>query len=260
VYLAGGGLYQVDAKHGRLVRLLAPGDSVQDGIVGELDAAATDGPGLIATDGMAAYERDGAGRWTRRPLGLDDGETPWPPMPVAAFQGSLYALATETGRVLKFPAENLAAPPLTWVGAGDYPELTDARDLVIDGRVHVLLADGRVLTFYRGGLQATLTPDLDPPLAEPVALAGGPDTNFLYLVDAGAEIGMTTGRLVRLDGSGGTLQFLPPIPTTEGDAAAHALANVRDLVVDEAAGIVYFVTDRDLWRATLPPTYPAAAT
>ncbi len=256
-----GGLYQLDAAGQHLVQLLVPGEIIDGEPAGELRAAAGDAGGIFVSDGVALYSRDPQGRWQRRPLGLDAGQTAWPAMPAATFQGSFYGLTAE-GRLVKFAADALDAPPISWVDPTDYPELATARDLVIDGRVHLLLADGRVLTFLRGTLEATLTPNISPPMTAPVAFDGGSDTSFLYVVDAGTAVGSTTGRIVRLADDGSAWQILPPIPTASdatSGALATILANARDLVVDEAAGHVYIVTDRSLWRATLPmPPTPSS--
>lgn len=254
VFLVGGGLYQLDADDRRLVRLLAPGTQLDGGIVGELHDAVADGGGVVATDGAALYARDAAGRWTRRPLGHETGAAAWPPMPSAAFDGGFYAF-DRPGRILHFPAATVGAPPRTWAEVGQLAEPAGVRDLAIDGRVHLLLDDGRVLSFYRGKLEATLAPVLSPPLADPVALYAETDANFLYLADAGTEQGTTAGRIVRLDGEGRAWALLPPEAGGEDGVAreaAVALGDVRDLVVDESAGALYFLTEDALWGAKLP--------
>jgi len=255
-----GGLYQLDSEAHRLVQLLTPGEMIDGETVGELRSAAGDAAGVVVSDGVALYTRDATGRWQRRRLGLDDRLTGWPAMPAATYQGSYYGLTGE-GRVVKFAADALDAAPISWVDQSTYPDLATARDLVIDGRVHVLLADGRVLTFLRGVLETTLAPNLAPAMTAPVAFDGGADTDFLYVVDAGATVGSTQGRIVRLGDDGSAWQILPPIPHPTDPTSttpATTLATARDLIVDEAAGVVYIVTDRGLWRATLPVAPPTS--
>ncbi len=129
-----------------------------------------------------------------------------------------------------------------------------AVQLAIEGRAHLLLGDGRIQTLFRGLLEATLVPAVSPPVTGAVALAGGPDTTALYLLDPGAEIGTTAGRVVRLSPGGAARQLLPPGPLAgePNDPAAHVLARAHDLVVDEATGVVYLITDDELWRGVLP--------
>lgn len=253
LFLVEASLYEIDVDAGRLVRLLGPGDRVGDEVVGRLRTAAADAGGVVVGDGLATYARDAAGNWSRRPLALADGNVPWPEMPTALYQGNLYALVAP-GEILKFSGETPAAADV-WADADGVPALSAARDLAIDGRINVLLGDGRVQRLYRGLPEATITPEVSPPVADPIALADGARSGSLYLLDAGARIGPVDGRVLRLSPGGETRQLLPPTPS-EGDAAAdeagRALAAARDLVVDEAAGVMYVVTEREIWRGVLP--------
>ena len=257
VYVVGGAFYRLDPTARRLVVLLAPGTRVGGEPVGDLGDAAWDDGGVVATDGVALYALGDRG-WTRRALGLIDDQMPWTATACAAFQGSFYALEADAGMVLKFPAEALAAVPEDWAGAEDRELLRGARDLAIDGRVHVLLADGRVRTYFRGSSRGDLALDVTPPLANPVALYSGPGNNFLYLADAAPtappadDEAPATGRVLRLDPNGGPVRQLLP-PSDADPAAADALAGARDLVVDEGTGTVYVLTADAIWRATLPP-------
>ncbi|MBA2521442.1 MAG: hypothetical protein H0V24_17445, partial [Chloroflexia bacterium] len=254
VWLIGGGLYGIDQANQRLVQVLGPGSAVQGGIVQSPRTGVADGERLLLLDDAALYAHDDTGRWQRFFRGPALDESWLATSPLATYQGSLYALGPG-GALLKYTADRLTEAPEPWVSATAFPELLASRDLVIDGRIHVLLADGRILTFFQGVLEASRIPEVTPALVTPAHLAGGPDTNFLYLVDTGAEIGLTTGRLIRLDGAGATRQILPPVPIA-GDLAsveaARVLSQVRDLVIDEEAGLIYFVTDTELWRAALP--------
>ena len=251
IWLIGGGLYGVDQAENRLVQVLGPGSVVPGGAVHALRSGVSDGGHLIVFDDTALYARDETGRWQRHFLSLEASAL-GAGAPLASYLGSLYGLGP-AGELLKVPADGLSEPPAVWVSAADYPDLLAGIDLVIDGRVHVLVSDGRVLTFYRGGLQSILAPDITPALVSPQRLIGGPDTNFLYLHDPGAEIGLTTGRIVRLDGAGNAVQILPPLPSGRHEVAgALVLSSARDLVIDEEAGLVYLLTDTELWRAALP--------
>lgn len=251
IWLVSGGLYGLDQSQHRLVQVLGPGDAVPSGEVHGLAGAASDGGHLVLVDDTALYARDDTGRWQRHFISPAASEVALGTMPLATYQHSFYALGP-TGDVLKFPADGLTDAPEVWVSAADYPELVSSTDLVIDGQIHVLLRDGRVATFLRGTLTSTQTPDVTPSLAQPRQLLGGPDTNFLYIHDPAAQIGPTTGRLVRLDSSGAAVQILPPLPTGNAASGAHVLSTARDLVIDEAAGLVYLLTETEVWRAAIP--------
>ncbi len=256
VYLVGGGFYRLDPTNRQLVQLLAPGTRVGGGVVGELHEAAADEGGVVATDGAALYALNPAGGWARRPLGLANDQTPWPAAPCGAFQGSFYAIEPGAGRLLKFSADDLDASPEDWASVGARDALRTARDLAIDGRIHILLADGRVLSFLHGVVRGELAPAVIPAVTNPIALYGGPDTNFLYIAEPATSAG-SAGRILRLDPNGDEArQFLLPIGADP--ATARALADVRDLVVDEPRGAVYFLAGGEVWRAALP-ALPAAA-
>jgi DNA-binding beta-propeller fold protein YncE len=247
VYVVASDLYEVDVAGRRLVRLLTNGETVAGRPLGSLQDAAVDGHGLAVTDGARLYRRDPSGRWRASPLGLLENGQPWPAGAAGVFQGSLYLLHPTTGQILKFAADALETLPDAWASDDSTKDLAGARDLTVDGDIYVLLADGRVLAFHRGAPRGTLADQVRPALTNPVALFGQADTRYLYVAEAGPD----GGRIVRLDRDGGNVeQWLPPV---SGDPAlANALAEMRDVVVDEAAGVLYVVTGDALWRIALP--------
>ena len=88
----------------------------------------------------------------------------------------------------------------------------NARDFAIDGRIHVLIEDGRTLTFSRGALVGTVSPFVVPALADVAFLADAPFANDFYIVDRNGAIGENVGRIVRVDASGEARQYLTPAP------------------------------------------------
>ena len=68
-------------------------------------------------------------------------------------------------------------------------------------------------------------------------------------------MGENAGRIVQVDASGEARQYLTPAPVPgdlEGHAAAVTLANVDDLAIDELTGTGYWVSEGEIWRASLP--------
>jgi hypothetical protein len=173
---------------------------------------------------------------------------------VVGWGDAAYGL-TWDGNIVRF--EQSAGTPLAtkWAEVEETPDLDLARDLAIDGRIHVLLEDGRLLTFSRGALVGTLAPFVAPALKEPAFLADAPFASALYIVDHHGQIGENAGRIIRVDAAGDAMQYLTP-PPTPGDmassAAAVSLASAEDLVVDELSGTVYWVSGGEIWRASLP--------
>ncbi len=136
-----------------------------------------------------------------------------------------------------------------------FPISCNARDFAIDGRIHVLMEDGRTLTFSRGALIGTVSPFVVPALADAAFLADAPFANDFYIVDRNGAIGENVGRIVRVDASGDARQYLTPAPVPGdlmGHAAAVTLATVEDLAIDELTGAVYWVSEGEIWRATMP--------
>jgi hypothetical protein len=254
LFVAADDLYEVDLKGTTLVALLSRGDRVGDADVGAIQHVSVDDGHPIASDGSATFARDKRGGWERQPLAVAEVGGLRQDTPLIAWGDAAYGLSWD-GDIVRF--ELAAGGPVAdvWADADDTPDLELTRDLAIDGRIHVLLEDGRTLTFSRGALVGTLSPFVAPALSGPSFLASAPFANAFYIVDRNGAIGQNSGRIVRVDAAGEAVQYLTPEPIA-GDpasiAAATSLASADDLVVDEAAGTVYWVSAGELWRASLP--------
>ena len=94
---------------------------------------------------------------------------------------------------------------------------------------------------------------LSPSSAESVAnsdeAAEAPLAPHRYLVDGDAIVGSNQGRIIRVDASGNTTQYLTP----EDDTLSNALANVDEVAIDELTGTVFWIADDVVWQARLPP-------
>ncbi len=239
LFLLTDALYRLDAGGTRLVRLLGPGDTVDGVRVGTLIGAAWDDGVPVAFDGSVAYRFDPTtARWSASPVGTF-GAPYQNVAAVGAFSGNLYLLQPQTGQILRFLAGAYQNLPEDWTGGQASAQLRDAVDFAIDGRIHVLLADGTVLTFYRGALEATATPQIDPPVRDAVALSHQPDRPYRY-------IGTRSGRIVRVR-TDGTLvqQFI-------SGAGVPSLDGLLDIAVDDVQGLAYVLTERGLFLVRLP--------
>ena len=254
LYLAAGSLYELDPEHGTLVTLLAHGDAVSGGSAGDIRYVSIDGGHVVASDGTATYVRDELGRWQRRPLTVAEGDGLRPDTPVIAWGDAAYGLSRD-GDLVRFDQTPSNSRVDVWAAVEDIPDLANARDFAIDGRIHVLIEDGRTLTFSRGALTGTVSPFVVPALADVAFLADAPFANDFYIVDRNGTIGENVGRIVRADASGEARQYLTPAPVP-GDVEAHAaavtLAHAEDLAIDELSRAVYWVSDGEIWRATMP--------
>jgi hypothetical protein len=168
-------------------------------------------------------------------------------MPLAMFNNRFYALG-EDGRIRQYALTEPGRAPRHWADAGRSP-----RDLAMGDDLYVLLGDGTIATFGQRALVARSAPTLSLPMVTPIAIVAGAASHGLYLLDPSSEIGPMRGRIVFIGESGEVRQFLPPMAVDRDAASAVALADARDLAVDEAAGVLYIVTGRDVWWAPLPP-------
>jgi len=252
LYLIATEVYLVDAQSHALTLLLPPGSTVAGRSVGAHLTAALDGDDLVVSDGRALYRLRPDGSWSATRLGSSNAHPDIGTMTSAAFNGSFYLLDAKAGEILKYPADQLAAPPEIWLRAERASLPTGALDMVVDRGICVLTAEGEIASYFRGVADGSFRPEVEPPLADPIALAGGTETNALFL----AETNGTDGRILRFDRDGRNVrQFLLPRLWQE-DASADAadeLAHVSDIAVDEASGTVYFVGRNGIWRASIPP-------
>jgi hypothetical protein len=254
LFLAAGSLYELDPEQGRLITLLARGDAVSGGSASDIRHVSIDGGHVVASDGAATYVRDESGRWQRRPLAVADVDGLRPDAPVITWGDAAYGLSRH-GDLVRFDQTAGSSLVDVWAAVDDVPDLVDARDFAIDGRIHILMKDGRTLTFSRGALIGTVSPFIVPAVADAAFLADAPFANDFYIVDRNGAIGENVGRIVRVSASGEARQYLTPAPAP-GDLMAHAaavtLATVEDLAIDELTGVVYWVSEGEIWRATMP--------
>src|SRR5215207_144615 len=254
LYLAAGNLYELDAEHGRLVTLLADGDAASGGPADGIRHVSIDGGHVVASDGAATYVRDEHGHWQRRPLAVAEVDGLRPDAPVITWGDAAYGLSRD-GDLIRFDQSSSDSRVDVWAAVDDAPDLVNARDFAIDGRIHVLIDDGRTLTFSRGALVGTVSPFVVPSLVDVAFLADAPFANDFYILDHNGTISENAGRIVRVYPSGEAQQYLTPAPLP-GDLVSHVaavtLASAEDLAIDELNGIAYWVSDGEIWRATLP--------
>ena len=254
VYLAAGNLYELDAAGGRLVTLLEQGDEVAGGVAGDLRDVSIDGGKLVAGDGTAIYVREETGRWQRRDLDIAGVGGMLEGIPLIVWGDAAYGLSWD-GNIIRFEETPAGTMADIWAPAEENPDLALAQDLAIDGRIHVLLKDGRTLTFSRGTLVGTLAPFVTPTLTKAAFLAQAPFATDFYVVDPETGVGGNVGRIVRCNASGVARQYLTPegdMPDTNNEAVAQALAGAQDMAIDELTGTAYWIANNEIWRATLP--------
>lgn len=248
LYVAAGDLYELHPEEKRLLLLLAQGTEIDGARVGKLGSVSIDGGAVIASDGDATYVRDSQGAWQRRELAIDDVGGISRTLPVISWGDAAYGVSWE-GDLVRFFETSAGAQAEVWAASALNPDLLQVIDFVIDGKIHLLLQDGRILTFSRGQLETTAAPFVTPRLGTPRSLAQAPLAAERYLVDGDTVIGENQGRFIRVDPSGNTTQYLTP----EDAVVGSALANVDEVAIDELTGTVFWIADGVVWQARLPP-------
>ncbi len=243
IYIVSDALYRFDRGGHRLIRTLAPGDRLGETIVGDFQFVGSDGGSLLLTDGSVAYTLNALGDWGLRALSPEAGQASvWAAASIAGYDGNLYLLDQSEGRILRFSDEDEQAQPLDWTNGVAQSDLQTARDLVVDGEIHVLTADGRILTFFQGLLDRTYGPPPGPDLVNSVSLSTSADGSALYLVDGGDAA--TPGRIFRLDLTIGEFQEFIAAPV---DGVSPFLG-LQDAIVDEATDTLVLITANSLWQ------------
>ena len=243
VFVVGDALYELDQITGTLVLLLASGDLVGGEPTGTILAAAWNDGRPLAVDSHNVFMQDPAdGNWHRVPLGVlsDVGHTNI--TAIATFNRNVYFLTAETGQILKFDALDFSAAPEDWAAGSAREQLQTGVDLMIDGNIHTVLADGQILTFFRSALDRTIIAQVLPELESVSAFTSIAGGQYFFMIDA------ADGRIVGVNTDGGLhQQFVtaPGLPSLEG---------ATDLVVNETNGITYVLADNTMYmvRLTLP--------
>lgn len=254
LYIAAGDLYELDVEGNRLVSLLSRGAPLDGGAAGAIRYVSVDSGDVVASDGTATYMRDDAGRWQKRALAVEDVGGLRDDAPLITWGDATYGFSWQ-GDIVRFEQRPDTTLADIWASVEETPDLAQARDLSIDGQIHVLMQDGRTLTFSRGALVSTTTPFITPGLGKAAFIADAPFANAAYLADPSGVVGHIVGRIVQVDASGNARQYLMP-EAAPGDASgalvANALSGADDVAVDELTGTVYWVSGGDLWRASMP--------
>jgi hypothetical protein len=173
---------------------------------------------------------------------LDFGSNTIPPglRRLRSFNGNLYVLDPVATQVWRYVPKG--------DGYADKPEsyfestatiAAKAIDLVIDGNVYLVTADGQISKYLGGKPAPFQVSGLSGPL--PGVLAAAVDVN---LTDSSLYLAV----------SGGLAQFRPDGKfVRQFRAVGNAFASIQDLLVDEQNGRVFVISGGVLYTAALPP-------
>lgn len=177
-----------------------------------------------------------------------DSDTWLKPQAIGGYFGNLYVLDPLLNRLLKYvPVDNTyTSPPSDYISPAVDVDLTGAVDLAIDGNMYILMADGRVVKFYRGEPQPFPMYGLPGAMRSPTSIfVSGPQKpdapGYVYVADAG------NNRVLQFDKNG---NFLRQFQDKPGE---NRFQNLRGLYVDEERGRMLLLSGRTLWMGDIPP-------
>lgn len=243
VFVLSDSLYELDTINGNLILLLAAGQEVGGSPVGTMLAATWNEDRLMVVDSMNVFVRNpGTGEWQRVPLGVitEGGFADF--SAVTAFDRNLYFLSDGLGKIYKYDALDFGAPPEDWASATTGDALSDGVDFHIDGFIHVLGSDGRIMSFFRSAIERTIEPVVRPEGIQATAFQPVLGGKYFYIVDGG------NGRIVAINNEGQLFQQF----TTGPDQPS--LRGATDLVINESNGLSYMLVNNTLFtvRLTVP--------
>jgi hypothetical protein len=272
VVVNGDDAFLLDKGSGRLYRykmatsqyspILGAGDQVElVGTAGEKAAVGallfmawrptTEGGDLIALDDarVAYIWTPATGQWQAFRLGGADKLDR--PRDLGTYDGNLYLLGTKPGQISKWAAGAYNNDPVDWMSEAASNEIRNRGPvaMTIDGDIHLLLGDGRIVTMSAGEIKNTIALNVWPQVASPLAIFTTETAHSLYVVEVADK------RIIRVDKAGGAVQGQLKAP-----ADSTAFDGLRNIYVDEAAGKLYALSGKKLYVATLPPLPTAPGT
>lgn len=151
---------------------------------------------------------------------------------IFAYGGNLYLL-DQSGVIWKYPAiEAGLGARQRWIKGEVKPDFSNSVSMTIDGSIWILKADGVILKFTQGLLDAFGVAGLDKPFSSPSIIYTDDDQENLYILDKGNL------RVVVLDKSG------------EYDAQYiwSGISGVSDMVVSESEKKILLLSGNKIYE------------
>ncbi len=158
---------------------------------------------------------------------------------IATYEGNLYLLADNPGRILKYANGQFSDPPADWLQPDSGLDVDQATSIAVDGRIFVGLRGGKIARLLKGKVETEFPVDVQPPLGNPTQIFTSPNVDHLYVVDSAEK------RIIELDKDGQVLrQYRPPDGSTDFDS-------IRSIYADEGKNRLYVVSGSQLYSADL---------
>lgn len=168
------------------------------------------------------------------------------------YEGNLYILGAARNNVLRYLSGEYGSFPLPWIQNDGGRSIETAIDLAVDGKINLLMPDGRVLIFAtnsageRAFEREIPVPQIRPPLvtATRFFVTGPPDSGSIFLIDS------FNGRIIQIDKQTG--EFIQQISAPPDSPIA--LDQLLSVFVDESSSrpTLYMVNGGQIVRGSLP--------
>ena len=151
-----------------LTAVITPGGTIGGYPIKEIVAADATGTGravyVLDKSGDIYYSETGSGDWILAKTAVQQQVDPDPfLLNITTYDSRLYGLDPAQNQVWRHPPKDgsngFLPGTLPWLVRPGEPDVSNGLDLAIDGRVYVLLRDGRVVKLYAGcgGISMSLT-------------------------------------------------------------------------------------------------------
>lgn len=245
LYLLDPGAYQLDP--GRLTILGMPFSATSDIRSFSPQISADDPGGIIGSDGSRLVMMGGDGNATE--LGVTtwpDGIDPTAGI-VSGFQNRLYLFDQESGEI--YVADGQDNEAYRWLDDSEPPLQSGAIGLEINGAIHVIYPDGRIVSMSSGEVYNRMDLGANISDFEVLAIDSGDETGDLYVATLGD--GTTSLDYVNLT-DGKTTQILLPPDAFDGKPVTEIFDDLSSMVVSEDRGRIFWIADGAIWSAVLP--------
>src|SRR5690606_900385 len=163
------------------------------------------------------------------------------------FQNRLYLLDQESGEIYVADGQDNIA--YRCLADTEPPLQTGALGMEINGAIHVVYADGRLVSMSAGEVYDRQDLGRASGEFEVLAVDSGEETGNLYL----ATLADGTASLHLFDLTDGTTtQILLPPVTAEGESVEDLFEELDSTLVSEARDQIYWIAAGALWSAKLP--------
>ena len=169
-----------------------------------------------------------------------------------SYEGNLYVLGALRNNVLRYLSGEYGSFSLPWIQNDGGRSIESAIDLAVDGKINLLMPDGRVLIFAtnsageRSFEREIAVPQIRPPLvtAARFFVTGPPDSGSIFLVDT------FNGRIIQIDKQTG--EFIQQISAPPDSPIT--LNQLFGVFVDESGSrpVLYMVNGGQIVRGSLP--------